>query len=287
MKDFENFLHENLPKAESFHETYSKALGEMVKVGGKRFRPMLLLSVVRAYTPLLVKNAYHPALALELLHTYSLIHDDLPAMDNAYLRREHVTLHIKYDEVMAILVGDALNTEAFSILSNAPLSSDVKIKLVRILSENGGASGMVLGQAIDCHYENIKLSLEELKFLHINKTAKLIAGSLQMGAVIAGLDSQKAKALYDFGIELGLLFQIQDDLIDVLEDEEKAGKTTSNDENKNSYVNLLGVKGAKAEATRVASLVEEQFGTFDTKLQNALQWLFDKYVYRHNTLNEE
>ena len=208
---FETFLLQNLPSSLSFHPHYSDALSLMLKGGGKRFRPVLLLSVVKAYNPLLVKNAYLPALAIELLHTYSLIHDDLPAMDNAPLRRGLPTLHVQYDDVTAILVGDALNTYAFEVLSNAPLSGEVVVKLIRSLAHNGGVNGMVLGQALDCHFENQRLNLEEIKFLHIHKTGKLIAAALEMGAIIIGEDAL-SKQLYDFGINLGLLFQIQDDI---------------------------------------------------------------------------
>jgi len=134
----EQFIKNNPVKAESFHPYYEKALNEMLIAGGKRFRPKLLLSVVKAYEPLLVDGAKHAGYALELIHTYSLIHDDLPSMDNADLRRGHPTLHVTYDEVTALLVGDALNTYAFEVLSKAPLSSDVKVELIKILSENAG-----------------------------------------------------------------------------------------------------------------------------------------------------
>jgi farnesyl diphosphate synthase len=185
--DFEKFLHQNLIKVPSFHPYFEKAINDMLIAGGKRFRPMLLLKVVESYNPLLLEGAYYPALAIEILHTYSLIHDDLPAMDDATLRRNHPTLHTTYDEVTAILVGDGLNTYSFELLAKAPLSNDMKIELIKELSYNGGFGGMVLGQAIDCYFENKPLNLDEVKFLHIHKTAKLIAGSLKMGAIISNI----------------------------------------------------------------------------------------------------
>ena len=121
MHRFETYLKNNLPQVNSFHPHYNDAMARMLLAGGKRFRPLLLLSVVEAYEPLLYKGALSAALAVEFLHTYSLIHDDLPAMDNAPLRRGFKTLHIKYDEATAILVGDALNTEAFYNISKSPL----------------------------------------------------------------------------------------------------------------------------------------------------------------------
>jgi len=275
----ENFIKENLIKAESFHPFFEKALNEMLLAGGKRFRPKLLLGVVKAYNPLLVDNAKYAAFAVELIHTYSLIHDDLPAMDNATLRRGHPTLHTTYDETTAILVGDALNTYAFEVLSKAPMHSDIKIELIKILSENAGHNGMVLGQAIDCYFENKKLSLNELKFLHINKTAKMIAASLKMGAIIVN-KTDLAKKLYDFGIKLGLLFQVQDDLLD-LEDEKNTGKTTGVDENKNTFVTLLGKEGALKKADNLAKELEEEFNNFDENLKNELNDLIKKYLYRH------
>ena len=275
----EEFIKKNLIKAESFHPFYKKALNEMLLAGGKRFRPKLLLAVVNAYEPLMVENAKYAAFALELIHTYSLIHDDLPAMDNATLRRGHPTLHTTYDETTAILVGDALNTYAFEVLSKAPMHNDIKIELIKILAENAGPNGMVLGQAIDCYFEDKKLSIDELKFLHLNKTAKLIAASLKMGAVIVN-KNELANNLYEFGLKLGLLFQIQDDLLDLL-DSTETGKTTGVDENKNTFVTLLGEVEAKKEADTLAKEIEVELNSFDKNLKDELAKILDKYLYRH------
>ena len=282
MKRFETYLNENLPSVPSFHPVYEEALGIMLTAGGKRFRPMLLLNIVDAYEPMLYNSALPVALALEMFHTYSLIHDDLPAMDDADLRRGHKTLHKRFDEVTAILAGDALNTDAFYLIAKAPLREDIKIKLVELLARDGGGRGMVLGQAIDCYFENTPLELEQVKTLHKNKTAKLIAISLQMGAVIVGMEKKAQDALYDFGIDLGLLFQIQDDIIDETQSEEEAGKTTGNDADKNSFVNLLGLEKTVEEADTLAKDLQRRFESFDQKLQTALQPLMNTYLYRHN-----
>jgi len=281
MINFEKFLENNLIKNPSFHPYFEKATNEMLLAGGKRFRPMLLLKVVESYNPLMIESAYYPALAIEVLHTYSLIHDDLPAMDNASLRRGHPTLHKTFDEVTAILVGDGLNTYAFELISDAPLHNDIKVALIKELSHNGGLNGMVLGQAIDCYFENKPLNLEELKFLHIHKTAKLIAASLKMGAILVNLDTKIQEKLYNFGIDLGLLFQIQDDIIDETLSPEEAGKDTKNDNDKNSFVNLLGLDGAIKEADNLAEKLQKEFSEFDEKLQNGLKELINKYLYRH------
>ncbi|BAF71125.1 polyprenyl synthetase family protein [Sulfurovum sp. NBC37-1] len=282
MQRFETYLSENLPEVTSFHPVYEEALGAMLQAGGKRFRPMLLLSIVDTYEPMLYDSALPVALALEMFHTYSLIHDDLPAMDDADLRRGHQTLHKRFDEVTAILAGDALNSDAFYLIAKAPLREDVKIKLVELLARDGGSRGMVLGQAIDCYFENRPLTIDEVKVLHTNKTAKLIAVSLQMGAVIVRLAPDVQKALYDFGIDLGLLFQIQDDIIDETQTEEEAGKTTGNDADKNSFVNLLGLENTVVQADTLAKDLQRRFEDFDEKLQMALQPLMNKYLYRHN-----
>jgi len=278
MQRFETYLNENLPKVPSFHPVYEDALGVMLTAGGKRFRPMLLLNIVDAYEPMLYNSALPVALALEMFHTYSLIHDDLPAMDDADLRRGHETLHKRYDEVTAILAGDALNSDAFYLIAKAPLREDIKIKLVELLARDGGSRGMVLGQAIDCYFENKPLDLEQIKILHTNKTAKLIAVSLQMGAVIVGLEKKVQDELYAFGIDLGLLFQIQDDIIDETQSEEEAGKTTGNDADKNSFVNLLGLKETVVQADTLAKDLQRRFEDFDEKLQTALQPLMNTYL---------
>lgn len=281
LKRFEDYLLDNLPVSKTFHPYFEDALADMLKAGGKRFRPMLLLSVLKSKKSLLIPNAMPVALGIEMLHTYSLVHDDLPAMDDADLRRGFQTLHKKYDEVTAILVGDALNSEAFNLVASAPLHNDIKIELVKCLSTNGGIDGMIIGQAIDCYFENQKLELKELEFLHIHKTAKLIAASLKMGAIIAEYDLATQEKLFNFGIDIGLLFQIQDDIIDETQSSEEAGKTTQNDESKNSFVNLLGLDGAIKAADDLANKCEEQLNSLDENLKNSLSELLLIYISRH------
>ena len=280
MQEFEDFLQSHPLKVESFHPHYEDSLNAMLQCGGKRFRPALLLSVVEAYNPLMLPSAMYGAYAIELLHTYSLIHDDLPAMDDAPLRRGEQTLHVRYDETTAILAGDALNTYAFELLAKAPFSDAIRVALIRALAVNGGASGMVLGQAIDCHFERSPLSLEQLYTLHTNKTAKLIAASLKMGAIIVGQKDLEA-LLYNFGIELGVLFQIQDDILDVTQSDEEAGKTTNNDGDKNSFVSLLGLDRAIQEADSLSEKLQAELERFDAPLNAKLSVLLKEYLNRH------
>ena len=286
LEKFENYLKNNLPSSKTFHPYFENALQDMLNAGGKRFRPMLLLSVVNSKNSLLVNSSLDVALGLEMLHTYSLVHDDLPSMDNADLRRGFKTLHKKYDEVTAILVGDALNTESFNRLANAPLSNDVKIECIKTLASDGGIDGMIIGQAIDCFFENQKLKLEQLEFLHIHKTAKLIAASLKMGAIIANYDKEIQTKLYNFGIDIGLLFQIQDDILDETQSSEEAGKTTQNDSAKNSFVNLLGLDGAIDAANKLAFKCEDNLELLDENLKKSLKDLLLEYINRHKIDNK-
>lgn len=274
--DFEDFLRSHTPQAQSFHPYFQQAVWEMVLNGGKRFRPALIFSVVSSYAPALNKNAYLPALAMEILHTFSLIHDDLPSIDNAPLRRNHPTLHTKYEEVTAILSGDFLNSYAFYLLSIAPLSSSTKVTLTCELALN--ATQMIVGEALDCKFENQKLDLQKLQTIHTLKTAKLIATSLKMGAIIANLPSNTQEALWDFGIKLGVFFQIRDDVIDATQTQEEAGKPTQNDTNKNNYVNLLGLENTKKELENYKQeLLMLLEGHENENFKNTIKALLKKY----------
>lgn len=276
-KAFEEFLiHHNTKLMRSFHPNFEVAFWEMVINGGKRFRPSLLFSVVLAKKPKKIQDSFLVALALESLHTYSLIHDDLPAMDNADLRRNHKTLHIKYSEANAILAGDALNTYAFYLISKSNFGSKTKIKLIESLSF--GAMKMVLGQACDCHFENQKLPKDKLDFIHTNKTAMLIASALQMGAIIAKLPKKEKKAIYSFGLKLGLFFQIRDDILDITSNNE--GKSANNDINKNSYVNLLGLDGAKAELKKMKKILLKELKSLDCDIAQNLTHLLQQYLFK-------
>jgi len=286
LERFEEHLQKRLISLETFHPHYQEALSYMLQAGGKRFRPLLLLAVVEALEPLLIPSALDVAVAIEFFHTYSLIHDDLPVMDDADLRRGRQTLHRRYDEVTAVLVGDALNTHAFYLISDAPLASDAKVALARELALAGGATGMVHGQALDCHFEKKRLDLAQLERLHLDKTAKLIAASMKMGAIVADADSSLQERLYRFGLELGLLFQIQDDLIDALASKEEAGKTTNNDLDKNSFVTLLGVEGAFGRAEELAGHLQKELDGFDGKIKEALKRRIFPYLFRHHRLKE-
>ncbi len=275
---FIKHLENHLPKVQSFHPFFNEALAKMLKAGGKHFRAQLLLGVVQNKAPHLIPNALNAALALEFIHTYSLIHDDLPAMDNADLRRGTPTLHKSYDETTAILVGDALNTEAFLLLSNLNLKESIKINLIRTLAFNAGINGMILGQAIDCYFEDKKLNLEELKFLHTHKTAKLIAAALKMGCEICELDEKESEKIYQIGLKLGLIFQINDDIIDETMSEEESGKPSKHDEHKNSFVNLLGLEKAIQSKENLINECKNDLDDLNANLVHMIKSLMIKYL---------
>ncbi|CRF40694.1 polyprenyl synthetase family protein [Helicobacter ailurogastricus] len=266
---FEGYLVANKPTLQNFDPPFDPsfkfetAFWEMLLNGGKRFRPKLLLAVVCAFvrSPQRIKRAFPIALALEVLHTYSLIHDDLPCMDNSPLRRGHPTLHTTYNETTATLVGDGLNTYAFELIACSKLPSPLKVCLVATLAQCGGVRGMVLGQALDCHFEGQELWRAQLEELHILKTGKLIAASLKMGALISKEFSKTparlAQTLFDLGLLMGLFFQVRDDIIDATQSPEQSGKSTQADGLKNTYVHLLGLNGAQGYlATLQAQLLE-------------------------------
>ncbi|EAI8312012.1 polyprenyl synthetase family protein [Campylobacter coli] len=275
---FIKHLENHLPKVQSFHPFFNEALAKILKAGGKHFRAQLLLGVVQNKAPHLIPNALNAALALEFIHTYSLIHDDLPAMDNADLRRGTPTLHKSYDETTAILVGDALNTEAFLLLSNLNLKESIKINLIRTLAFNAGINGMILGQAIDCYFEDKKLNLEELEFLHTHKTAKLIAAALKMGCEICELDEKESEKIYQIGLKLGLIFQINDDIIDETMSEEESGKPSKHDEHKNSFVNLLGLEKAIQSKENLINECKNDLDDLDANLAHMIKSLMIKYL---------
>lgn len=282
----------------SFHPNFEYAFWEMVRNGGKRFRPALLFCVILAKqknalqkykkmrdknetkktqkNDIFLQNAFQIALAIESLHTYSLIHDDLPAMDNANLRRNHPTLHTKYSEADAILCGDGLNTYAFYLIATAHFSDKIRVKLAKSLGFGG--LKMVLGQALDCHFENQRLGQKELDFIHTNKTAKLIASSLEMGAIIAKLPKIERKKLYDFGMKLGLFFQIRDDILDKTSVDE--GKSANIDKDKNSYVNLLGLKEAQNTLKAQKITLLNALNNLDKNIAKNLHFLLNKYLLK-------
>lgn len=214
--------------------------------GGKRLRPILLILSYEAYENKSDK-IMSSATALEMIHTYSLIHDDLPAMDNDDFRRGKKTNHKQFDEATAILAGDALLTHSFDIIANDELlSAEEKVNIIQLLAKCSGPSGMVAGQIYDMQAEKQKVNLEALERVHHYKTGELIKFAIVTGAYLANATQEDIKHLENFAYYLGLIFQIQDDILDVVGDEEKLGKPVGSDElnEKSTFPNLLGLEGA-------------------------------------------
>ncbi|MCL2558948.1 MAG: polyprenyl synthetase family protein [Turicibacter sp.] len=229
--------------------TVAEAMRYSLRNGGKRFRPVLLLMFLDAFG-VERKKGMATAVALEMIHTYSLIHDDLPAMDDDDMRRGHPTNHKVYGEAVAILAGDGLLTDAFNVLVNdQSLDIDTRLKLVRLLSAAAGSCGMIEGQMLDMEAEVKPVEdLEKLKNIHQLKTGKLIEFACLAAGFIADPTDRQLHKLRWFSNHVGLAFQIQDDILDVEGDAEKIGKTVGSDEasGKSTYVSLLGLDGAKA-----------------------------------------
>lgn len=222
-------------------------------LGGKRARPYLVY-ITGQMLGCQLTDLDTPACAVECVHAYSLIHDDLPAMDDDDLRRGKPTCHIKFDEATAILTGDALQTLAFTILAEGQLSTHGetnRIKMVQALAEASGAQGMCLGQALDLAAENRRITLNELETIHHNKTGALMRCAIRMGAMAAG---QKGLAILPqldrYAAAVGLAFQVQDDILDIISDTETLGKPQGSDQqlHKSTYPALLGLEGAMNKA---------------------------------------
>ena len=216
-----------------------------VQSGGKRIRPLLTLAVGSAGTSS-NEVTLDLACALEMIHTYSLIHDDLPGMDDDDLRRGRPTVHKAFDEATAILAGDALLTLAFEVVANANLQAHQLVEAVKILSTASGMSGMISGQMKDIASEKVTITLEQMKEIHREKTGELLLAAVRLGNLFVD-DSKMKEAFVSYATHFGLAFQIQNDLQDVCWTSEQTGKETGKDSelSKNTYPSLLGVEGAK------------------------------------------
>ena len=216
-----------------------------VQSGGKRIRPLLTLAIGASGTST-NEATLDLACALEMIHTYSLIHDDLPGMDDDELRRGRPTLHNAFDEATAILAGDALLTLAFEVAANANLEANQLVEAVKILSTASGMSGMISGQMKDIASEEATITLEEMKEIHREKTGELLLAAVRLGNLFV-LDSKMKEAFVSYATHFGLAFQIQNDLQDVCWTSEQTGKETGKDSelSKNTYPSLLGVEGGK------------------------------------------
>ncbi|MGG0657826.1 polyprenyl synthetase family protein [Rummeliibacillus pycnus] len=251
------FMKENIPVVEkrmndlvkeiTAPEILKESMLYSLNAGGKRVRPLFVLAVMDHFN---VKDdaAYTVGAVIEMIHTYSLIHDDLPSMDNDDYRRGKLTNHKVYGDAFATLAGDALNTIAFGILARMEqVDAKKRLELIDKLSVAAGAEGMVGGQILDIEGETKQLTLEELEKVHVNKTGAILRFSIESGAILAGVSDEEKAILVEYAHHIGLCFQIQDDILDIVGTSEQLGKTAGKDvaSDKSTYPALLTLDGAK------------------------------------------
>ncbi|WP_373598343.1 polyprenyl synthetase family protein [Paraclostridium bifermentans] len=251
----ENLLNEYMPKEEGYQKTICEAMNYSLKAGGKRLRPILTLEACKIVGGN-EKDVIPFAVAIEMIHTYSLIHDDLPALDNDDLRRGRATNHKVYGEAMAILAGDGLLNYAYEIMLRESIGKENSEKYLRAINEIAKASGiygMIGGQVVDIESENKKINIDKLDFIHMNKTAAIMVGCMRAGAIIGGADEVQLENITKYAKNIGLSFQIVDDILDIVGDESKLGKKVGSDidNDKSTYPSLLGLEKSKEIANEL------------------------------------
>ncbi|HIY33957.1 MAG TPA: polyprenyl synthetase family protein [Candidatus Eubacterium faecigallinarum] len=264
IRKVDNSLLSYLPDAKDGQYQVAEAMKYSLINGGKRIRPVLALEFARACGG--TRNDCLPlACALEYVHTYSLIHDDLPCMDNDDLRRGKPSCHKQFDEATALLAGDALLTHAFEIISEAELSDDKKVIAVSLLAQNSGVSGMIGGQVIDLLFEQGSPNLKELLTVYKLKTGALISAACLLGCISAGADSSQMAAASKFAYSLGIAFQIQDDILDITGDEKKLGKPVGSDatNSKKTYATIAGLTKAQQDVKKLTDNAISQLDAFE------------------------
>ncbi len=232
-----------------------EAMNYSVKAGGKRLRPILMLETFRLFDE--DEALVYPFMtAIEFIHTYSLVHDDLPAMDDDEFRRGQKTTHAKYGEDIGILAGDGLLNMAYEIMSEAVVKNPSAAKAMAVIAKKAGAYGMVGGQTVDVVNEGKKLDIETVNYIHNLKTAALIEASMMAGAILGGAKEEQVLQVESIAKNIGMAFQIQDDILDVTGDEEKLGKPVLSDEKneKDTYITLIGLDESKQKVKDLSNL---------------------------------
>ncbi|PXZ01784.1 polyprenyl synthetase family protein [Commensalibacter melissae] len=283
-QSLETTLDKFLPRMKGGEANLIEAMRYAVLGGGKRLRGYLVTEVASLFN-IPMKSALYVGASVEMLHAYSLIHDDLPAMDDDDLRRGKPSTHIKFGEAIAILAGDALQTKAFEILTWEDVSEnpDIRIELVKSLAEASGSNGMVGGQVIDMEGENRHLTLPEVINLHAMKTGRLICYSAEAGAILGQANTDLRNHIISYGRDLGTAFQIADDILDATASAEELGKTAGKDNasGKSTFVSLLGIEDAKKEANRLISKAIRHLEPFGSAADN-LRALANYVITRRN-----
>ncbi len=273
-----------LPGVETLPATLHDAMRYSVFAGGKRIRPILMLAACEAVGGDR-ENVLPAACAIEMIHSYSLIHDDLPAMDDDDFRRGNPTNHKVYGEATAILAGDGLLTEAFHLLSNRSVwghvTADIQLEAIHILAKNAGSRGMVGGQVVDMEMEEKPVDLPTVEYIHTHKTGALILAAIEVGAILGGASTGQRQALCRYGEAAGLAFQVADDILDIVADQSQLGKDVGSDQqrSKATYPALLGLAGARQHAnelreTALSSL--QLFGDSARPLREIASYIVDR-----------
>ena len=271
-----------LPAANVRPTSIHQAMRHSVFAGGKRIRPILCMEAGRAIAGDLPAGIEELGAALEMLHTYSLIHDDLPALDNDDLRRGRPTCHKVYGEAIAILAGDALQTQAYEVLSKLRCSAEARVKIIEEIARGTGTvNGMIGGQVVDLEAERTKPDAETLEYIHRSKTAALITASVVTGGLFASADAKQVESLRSFGQAIGLAFQIVDDILDVTQTSEQLGKTAGKDvaSEKATYPALFGLEESRK---RALALLEDAYqgvqnlGARGEMLKNLARFLIER-----------
>jgi geranylgeranyl diphosphate synthase type II len=277
-------LDDHLPDGDSLPERLHQAVRYSVFAGGKRLRPILMLAACEAVAGD-TERVLPAACAMEMIHTYSLIHDDLPAMDDDDFRRGQPTCHKVYGDALAILAGDALLTEAFILMSGmaagSPQAEDACRRAMHIVARCAGSRGMVGGQVVDMESEGKEIDLPTLEYIHTHKTGALILASVQVGALLGGADEAAYNALTRYAEAAGLAFQVADDILDIIGDQELLGKDVGSDEarGKATYPALLGLSVARQRARDLRDLALEsltEFGETAEPLRQIAHYIVDR-----------
>lgn len=274
-------LNRFIPDAATRPTTLHQAMRHSVFAGGKRLRPILCLAAAEACGGA-VEDAIPNACAVECLHTYSLIHDDLPCMDNDDMRRGVPTCHKVYGEAMALLAGDALQALAFELVTKTPMTTNHPTAVMVLeLARTAGSLHLVGGQVADLEGEGKKLPLEDLRFIHEGKTAALLTTSVKLGAMSANASTEQLQGLNDFGMATGLAFQIIDDILDVTQTSEKLGKSAGKDlaSEKSTYPALMGLEASREEARRLTEVSHralDVFGDAAARLRQLSDYLLNR-----------
>ena len=286
LKEKKEIVEKNLEKMLKKYE-YPHRLSEAMKYGvmngGKRIRPIIMYMICDLFEVNYTKIE-DIAVALEFIHCYSLIHDDLPAMDDDMYRRGKLTTHIKYDEATAILVGDVLLTEAFNIVVNSNKITDKdKVKVIQKMSEYAGCYGMVGGQYVDMESENKKVGVETLEYIHNHKTGKLLLASVELPLIVLNVEGVKKEKLLEFAEIIGIAFQIKDDILDVEGSFEETGKESTDEKNeKTTYPSLFGLEKTKemlnGYVEKAKKIIENNF--LENKNKELLLKLLEYFVDR-------